>query len=408
MLFSYKAVRPGGGGEYEGTLEAPDKFALYKEIHAKGDAVLSVHETNRKSVASSSVKKMMSLSWGGMKMTDRIMFAKNLSAMLRAGLPLPRALAVLERQMENKQWKKIFSAIQDDLAKGVALSVSLSKFPKAFNSLFVAMVKAGGESGSISDSLALVGEEMEKSYELKKKVRGAMIYPAIIIGLMLAIAVLMFVYVLPKLTATFKELGAQLPLATRIIINTSDFLQMYWTVMLIALVVLGIAFYIFGRSKFGKSVLHKIILWLPIVGTISKEVNAARTTRTLSSLLSSGISVVAAVNITVDVVQNVQYKNMLEKVGASIEKGDSIQSIFAARTDLYPSFVGEMIGVGEETGTLSKTLLEIATFYEDEVDQKTKNMSTVVEPVLMIIIGLGVGFFALAMISPIYSLTNAI
>ncbi len=408
MLFSYKAVRAGGGGEYEGQLEAVDKFALYKEIHAKGDAVLSVHAADGKKLSSGGMKKLLDLSWGSLKVADKIMFAKNLSAMLRAGLPLPRALAVLEHQIENKQWKKIFSSLQDDLAKGVPLSTALAKFPKAFNSLFVAMVKAGGESGSISDSLHLVGEELEKSYELKRKVRGAMIYPAIIIGLMIAITVLMFVYVLPKLTSTFKELGAQLPLPTRIIIGTSDFLQANWLVMIGVIIIAVIALFFFARSKFGRSVLDKLILKLPIVGTISQEVNAARTTRTLSSLLSSGISVVSAVNITIDVVQNVHYKRMLEKVGASIEKGDTIQSIFAARTDLYPSFVGEMIGVGEETGTLSKTLLEIATFYEDEVDQKTKNMSTIIEPVLMIVIGLGVGFFALAMISPIYSLTNAI
>lgn len=407
MLFSYKAIKPGGI-EYEANLEAINKFALYKQIHAEGDAVLSVHEINNSKIKVAKVGKVLSMSWGGIKITDRIMFAKNLSAMLKAGLPLPRALAVLERQIENSQWKKIFSSLQDDLAKGVPLSGSLAKFPKAFGSLFTAMIKAGEESGSIAQSLSLVGEEIEKSYELRKKIRGAMIYPAIIIGLMIAIAVLMFVYVLPKLTATFKDLGAQLPFVTRVVIAASNGLQEYWLIIIGVIVGLILISYIFARSNFGKSFLHKLILVLPITGTIAKEVNAARTARTLSSLLSSGISVVSAVNITTDVVQNVRYKRMLEQAASRIEKGDTIQSIFAARTDLYPSFVSEMIGVGEETGTISKVLLDVAIFYENEVDQKTKNMSTVVEPLLMIIIGLGVGLFALAIISPIYSLTNAI
>lgn len=397
-----------GGGEYEGTLEAPDKFALYKELHARGEAVLLVQPANNKSAASRGVKKALSLSFGGIKVAERIMFAKNLSAMIRAGLPLPRAVSVLERQIENKQWKKVFASIETDLTKGVPLSGALAKFPKTFNTLFTAMVRAGEESGSIADALKLVGEEMEKSNELKKKVRGAMLYPLIIIGLMLAIGVLMFVYVLPKLTATFKDLGAELPLATRVIIAVSDAVQAHWIVILSSVIGLGVAFMLFARSSFGRSILHKLTLKLPIVGPIAKEVNAARTTRTLSSLLASGISVVPAVGITMDVVQNVHYKKMLQKVGDDIQKGDTMQSIFSSRTDLYPPFVGEMIGVGEETGALSKTLLDIATFYENEVDQKTKNMSTVIEPVLMIIIGLGVGFFALAMISPIYSLSNNI
>lgn len=406
MLFSYKAVR-AGGGEYEGTLEAADKFALYKELHARGEAVLSVQASSGKSA---SVKKVlsMSISFGGLKMSDRIMFAKNLSAMIRAGLPLPRAISVLERQMENKQWKKVFASIEMDLTKGVPLSGALAKFPKTFTNLFTAMVKAGEESGGISDALKLVGEEMEKSYELKKKVRGAMLYPLIIVGLMVGIGVLMFVYVLPKLTATFKDLGAELPLATRAVIVASDFMQAHWMSVIGGAVGFAVLFVLFARSSFGRSVLDKLTLKLPIVGNIAREVNSARTTRTLSSLLASGISVVPAVGITVDVVQNVHYKKMLQKVAESIQKGETMQSIFASRIDLYPAFVSEMIGVGEETGGLSKTLLDIATFYENEVDQKTKNMSTVVEPVLMIVIGLGVGFFALAMISPIYSLSNSI
>lgn len=403
MLFSYKAVNKEGT-EYESTVEATDKFAVYKAIHAKGEAVIYVHEKSAKG----GIKKLLSISWGGVSMADRVMFAKNLGAMIRAGLPLVRALTVLDRQITNKAWKKIFTTIQDNLAKGVSLSSSLAAFPKIFSSLFTAMVAAGEESGNMAGSLTIVGEELEKSYELRKKVRGAMLYPAIILGVMLTIGILMFVYVMPKLIDTFKDFGADLPLATRMIISMSEFLQAYYLAIIGAVIVGSIAAVVFSRSSFGKKVLHSLLLKIPIIGTIAQEINAARTARTLSSLLSSGVQVVPAIKITRDVIQNVSYKEMLTKIADEVQRGSTLQSLFAARTDLYPSFVSEMIGVGEETGTISKTLLEVALFYENEVDQKTKNMSTVIEPFLMVIIGLAVAFFALAMISPIYSLSNNI
>jgi type IV pilus assembly protein PilC len=261
------------------------------------------------------------------------------------------------------------------------------------------MVAAGEESGSLSQSLAIVGEELEKSYELRRKIRGALMYPSIILGVMLAIGVLMFMFVLPKLTATFKDFNVELPVTTRAI---------NWLVVLIGVMALVAAFLAFARSAVGHRVIDRLVLKLPLTGLIAIEINCARAARTLSSLLSSGVDAVAALKITGDVVQNVHYKKMLLDTAESIQKGASLESLFSAREDLYPSFVSEMIGVGEETGTLSKSLLEVASFYEGEVSDKTKDMSTVIEPVLMVAIGVGVGFFALAMISPIYSLSDKI
>ncbi len=403
MLFSFKAVRKDGT-HYEGTLEAPDKFALYRDLHAKGDNVLSVKERS----SGGSLKKFLSISIGGAKMADRIAFAKNLAAMLKAGLPLARALTVLERQMKGKIWKPIFKVLNENLAKGMTLSQSLAMFPKTFSPLFVSMTGAGEESGSLAQSLGIVGEQLEKSYLLQKKIRGAMMYPAIILIIMLAIGVLMLVYVIPKLTATFKEFNTELPLATRVIIGASDFFASYYLLIILAVIVFAVGFYIFSKTTAGKHAIGWAILKIPIIGPISKEVNSARTARTLSSLLSSGVEVVMSIKITATVVQNVQYKDMLADTAEKIQKGSTLQSLFTPRQDIYPSFVSEMIGVGEETGTLSKTLLEVALFYENEVEQKTKDMSTIIEPFLMVFMGVAVGFFALAMISPIYSLSNNI
>lgn len=401
MLFSYKAVKKDGS-HYEGTLEAADKFALYKQLHEAGEIVLSAKEKGTKA----GIKKLFSFSIGGAKTADRIMFAKNLSAMLKAGLPLARALSVLEHQMSSKSWQPIFASIGDNLSKGVAFSTALSYYPKIFSQLFVSMVAAGEESGNLSGSLLIVGEQLEKSYLLQKKIRGAMMYPGIILCVMIGIAILMFAYVLPKLTATFKEFNTTLPLPTRIVIGASDFFAAHYLVILVLIagVILGVI--AFSRTVSGKKFFGKLVLRLPVIGNIAKEVNSARATRTLSSLLSSGVDVVASIKITSNVVQNLHYREMLMDTSEKIQKGSTLQSLFAPRNDLYPAFVSEMIGVGEETGTLSKTLLEVASYYESEVDQKTKDMSTVIEPFLMVFIGVGVGFFAIAMISPIYSLSN--
>ncbi|PJE74493.1 MAG: hypothetical protein COV01_00445 [Candidatus Taylorbacteria bacterium CG10_big_fil_rev_8_21_14_0_10_41_48] len=402
MLFSYRAVNKEGK-EYDGTLEAQDKFALYKLVHTKGDTVLSVKEASDKKGF-----KLSSISFGGTKIADRIMFAKNLSAMLRAGLPLARSLAVLQKQMADKRMKIVCSELQDSLAKGESFAQTLKSYPKTFSTLFVAMVAAGEESGNLAGSLQIVADQLEKSYILQKKVRGAMMYPGIILLIMLIIGILMFIYVVPKLTETFREFNVELPLQTRIILNTSDFISNHYVLIFAGLIVLVSAFWSFSRSKIGKSIIHKSLLKIPVIGLIVMEVNSARTSRTLSSLLSSGVDIVHAIRISSDVVQNVHYKSMLMDASEKIQKGDSVQSLFLPRTDLFPPFVGEMIGVGEETGTLSKVLFEVATFYENEVDQKTKDISTIIEPVLMVVIGTGVGFFALAIISPIYSLTDNI
>lgn len=403
MFFSYKAVKKDGT-HYEGSVEASDKFAVYKKLHDEGCVVLQVGEKG----ASGSLKKFLNFSFGGAKAADKIMFAKNLSAMLRAGLPLARALTVLERQMTGKVWKPIFVSLADSLSKGTNFSAALGLFPKTFSALFISMVSAGEESGSLSQSLAIVGEQLEKSYALQKKVKGAMMYPLIIFCVMIIIGILMLIFVIPKLTATFKEFKADLPFATKIVIWVSDFFSAHYILIIIS-GILCVAFgYFFLKTPTGKRFSGKLVLKLPIIGNIAMQVNSARMARTFSSLLSSGVDVVSAIKITADVVQNVHYKEMLTTTAENIQKGSTIQSLFMPRMDLYPSFVSEMIGVGEETGTLSKTLFEVAVFYENEVEQKTKDMSTIIEPFLMVFIGVGVGFFAMAMISPIYSLSNNI
>ena len=404
MLFTYKALHKDGT-EYDGTLEALDKFALYKELHSRGETVLSVSEKKSKIPFFS---RLSSVSFGGVKQQDRIIFTKNLSAMLRAGLPLSRSLSVLEKQIKGAQWNKIFTSLIDNLSKGTSFSSSLSEFPKVFPPFVTSMVSVGEESGSLAGSLSIVSDQLEKTYLLEKKIKGAMIYPAIIIGIMVIIGILMFVFVVPQLTATFAAFGANLPLSTRIILDISSILSAHYIAILGVLLLVIVSLYVYMKTSVGRSINHKLILLLPVIGLITKQVNSARTARTLSSLLTSGVDVVAALKITANVVQNVHYQKVLNNAAEEIQKGGSLQKIFGAHQNIYPDFIEEMVGVGEETGTLSKTLIEVASFYENEVDEKTKDLSAIVEPLLMVLIGVAVGFFALAIISPIYSLSNTI
>ena len=270
------------------------------------------------------------------------------------------------------------------------------------------MVKAGEESGNLAESLKITANQMERSYKLKKKVKGAMIYPAVILSVMIVIGVLMMILVVPSITATFKDLKIELPFMTQILISASDFLKNNILLTLAGVIVVVSAMYLFLKSKIGKRLLDFVILKLPVIGDITRETNSARITRTISSLLSSGVPYAEAISITRDVVQNSYFKNILTDAIIAVEKGGAISSIFIGNTNLCPIFVAEMIVVGEETGKLPSMLMEVADYYEESVDQKTKNISTIIEPVLMVVIGLAVGFFALAVIKPIYSLTDSI
>ena len=403
-LFKYKAINKDGNA-YDGTLDAPDRFAVYKKIKEDGSKIIYVNEVRLRIVTALT---KLNTSMSKVKAHEKIIFARNLAAMIEAGLSVTRALAVMEKQTKNKKLKMVLDELNDDISKGLSLSDSMRKKPDTFSTLFVSMVKAGEESGNLAGSLKVVSLQMEKAYTLTKKVRGALMYPAVIVCIMVAIGILMLIYMVPTLTTTFKGLNIELPFVTRIIIGMSDFLRAHYLLTIVGMLAIISGFVALGRSKPGKVFFDHVAIHFPLIGTIVKEINAARTARTLSSLLTSGVDVVLALGVTEEVMQNSLYREVLKKAQASIQKGDPISEIFIQNEKLYPIFVGEMMSVGEETGKMADMLLGVATFYEDEVDQKTKDMSTLIEPFLMVIMGIAVGFFAIAMLAPTYSLVDAI
>jgi type IV pilus assembly protein PilC len=269
------------------------------------------------------------------------------------------------------------------------------------------MARAGEESGSLSDALGIVGNQMEHSDELVKKIKGAMIYPSIVITAIAIVAVLMLIFVVPTLTNTFKELGVQVPLATRIIVDISNFLvSNVFTVLAALVVIIGGGIY-FVHSKTGSAFIIWVALYLPVVGDLVRETYTARAARTLSSLLSSGVPVLDALSITKEVVGARAFAKIIEEAEIGVRKGSPLSASFVGHEKLYPVLMSEMLMVGEETGKVAQMLKQIAEFYESDVAAKTADLSTIIEPVLILLIGVFVGFFAVSMIAPIYSLSSA-
>ncbi|PIR82306.1 hypothetical protein COU20_03015 [Candidatus Kaiserbacteria bacterium CG10_big_fil_rev_8_21_14_0_10_59_10] len=402
--FTYTAQR-ADGEVYTGSATARDRFELYRLVRREGGHIVSLSED--------SDTRTWSFSYWSSRIStvseyEKVLLARNLGAMLASGLALARALSVLERQTRNHKLKSVLAEVSSEVRRGQPLHEALARFPRTFSNLFIAMVRSGEESGDLSGSLLAVSEQMERMYQIKKKVRGALIYPSIIVIAIVVIAVLMMTQVVPTLAETFREMDADLPLSTQTIIAISDFLVEYTSLALILFLLVSVGAYMSLRSSTGRRLAERVLLMTPVIGMLVREVNAARTTRTLSSLLSAGVDVMGSLEIVGSVVQNSHFREVIRAAGLAVGKGEPLSSVFARREDLYPAYVGEMIAVGEETGQLTEMLKRLAVHYEDEVDRKTKDLSTIIEPFLMLLVGGAVGFFALAMITPIYEMSQNI
>ncbi len=400
MRLKYKAVT-ATGEVYEKIGDAEDSFALAKQLKDEGETLVVATEIKEKAWY-----EKFNFDIGGIKLTEKITFAKNLAAMVDAGLTVSRGIAIMERQAGSKKFREVLSLVGADVQKGTPLSQAFAKFPNVFTTLFVAMVRAGEESGKLGESLRITAEQMDRSFALKRRIRGAMMYPSVIMILMVIIGILMLIYVVPTLTSTFKDLDVDLPVSTQMIISVSDGLAAHPILYVGGLVFLVVVLVQVFRTTAGKRAFEQVIMRLPVIKTLVQQTNSARMARTFASLLSSGVEVVSAISITGDVLQNSFYKSVLKEAEEEIQKGTQLSAVFARYPKLYPPMVTEMVAVGEETGKLPDMFLQIATFLEAEVDQKTKDMSTIIEPVLMVVIGAAVGFFAVSMIMPIYSISS--
>jgi len=337
-------------------------------------------------------------------LTEKMLFTRNLAVMIKSGVSLPRSLEILAWQIKHPCFRAIILEIQKNIQKGSGLSDAFSKHQAVFNQFYINMIKVGETGGSLEYVLNVLAKQMKKEHQLKTKVRGAMIYPALILITLITIGILMIVFVVPKLNQIFIEMQAKLPLSTRFFLALATNIRIFGLYFATGLIVLFLITYFYRRSLSGKRQLHKLLLHLPFLGQMSRKINITRLASNLASLLESGVSLLDALRTLKGVLGNTIYQLSIEGILQEVQKGEALSNSLKKYPLLYSPLLIQMIEVGEETGTVSQSLSQIAEFYENEIDEIMKNLSSIIEPVLMIIIGAIVGLFALSMISPIYSI----
>lgn len=342
------------------------------------------------------------------KLIDKITFIKNLSVMIKAGLPVSKALRIITVQTTNPRFVKVLTDISRQVEGGTSLADSMQKYPRVFPSIFVSMVHVGEVSGNLEQNLGYLAEQMQRDYDLMSKAKGAMIYPVVVMVAMAIVGFLMFTLVLPKLTSTFTDLNVQLPFMTRVVIGMVNVFAHFGILILVGTIGLVVAFIYWRRTESGKKVIHKAVLYLPIFAPIVIKINTARFVRVFSSLIKSGMPIVEALEVSSNVVGNIYYRKIISDAAGKVKIGSPLTAAFKKEPKLFSNLVIQMMEVGEESGTTDEVLTQVASFYEAELDQTMKNLSSILEPVIMMVIGTLVGFLAVALITPIYSITSAI
>jgi len=338
---------------------------------------------------------------------EKVIFAKRLAFLIRAGVPILESLRILRNQTKSGTRAKILDQVLKDVANGQYLSASLGKFQHIFDKFTINLIKIGEESGTLYENLNYLAEEMQKKQALYRKVLGAMIYPIFIIIATLGVSSLLTIYIFPKILPIFTSLNVNLPITTKALIWTSNFFNNYWLYLISGFVGLIIIFvFLMRTSEKFRFFTHKIILGLPLIGLISKNYHLANFCRTLGILIKSDIRIINAFSIASETTSSLVYKKELDGIAKDIVKGKKIVSYMKKSPKLFPSILTHLIEIGETTGRLDETLIYLSEMYETEVDELTKNLSTVLEPALMVFMGIIVGFIAVSIISPIYEITQ--
>lgn len=334
---------------------------------------------------------------------DKAFLARQLSTMLASGLPINRAVGILIEQERNPKMKKVLSEVQKDLEAGIAFSASIAKHPEIFDRVFVNVAISGEAVGNLAKVLSQLADQMERSVDFNSKVRGAFAYPAFIVAVMFIVGFIMMIFVVPQLRTIFDDAGVELPFATRVVVAISGFLGSYWYFVIIGLIIMVAGIWVYFRSKAGERVFDKVKIHLP--SSLGYDIFMARLSRTLGMLIEGGTPIIEALDVTSTVMNNVYYKDLLQKSIEDIKKGTPLSATLG-QTSLIPALVYQMISVGEQTGQLDQILNRLAVYYEDSVDTKLKNIVALVEPIIIVVIGVGVGFLVYSIIVPIYNIAQ--
>lgn len=396
--YSYKA-KSMAGQTVKGTLTATSASEVAELLRQKKLLAISIQEVKKSPLtAAVGIFKKVSFS-------DITMFTRQISTMIAAGLPLTDALRILKTQ-SSPAMAGVISKIVNDVEGGSSLGDSLSKHKKVFSEVYVALVRAGESAGVLDTMMTRLAGNLEKQNEFKSKVKGAMIYPIIVVIAMIIVGIIMMVFVIPKLLEMYKNFNAELPLPTKILMSFSSILVSYWYIFLG--VVGGALFLFYGwvKTAAGRQKFEEIIFKTPIIGKLQKFVILTEFTRTIGLLISAGISIVDGLKITAAAVGNSIYKNALLFASSQVEKGLPL-AVPISQNPYFPPILAQMISVGEETGKVDEVLLKLSAYFESESEQGVSALTAAIEPLIMIVLGIGVGFLVIAIIMPIYNLTGS-
>ncbi len=394
---TYRYVaKESNGKTMSGTLEYSDKSLLIEALRKKGLVIVSINETKKQKTQAASKK---------VKLEDIVIFSRQLATMVDSGIPLVQALDILYDQIEKLNFKQVVATIRDDVEVGTGFSDALMKHPAVFSPLYINMVKAGESSGSLDDILDRLATYLEKANTLQRKVKSSLVYPAVVVTMAFLITLVMLLKVIPTFKGIFGMLGGTLPLPTRILILVSDTLR-----SMFLYVAIGAGIFVFAMKKYistpkGRNVFDRMILHLPVLGTLFRKLAVAKFTRTLSTLVKSGVPILVALEIVGKTAGNTVIEKALEGVRTSIKEGENIADPLA-KSGVFPSMVVRMIHVGEQTGELEKMLGKIADFYDDQVDAAVSGLTSLIEPLIIGLLGIVIGGIVIAMFLPVFKMTE--
>lgn len=342
---------------------------------------------------------------GGVSHSELVNFTRQVSTMIDAGLTLSEALALLEKQIENKKMQKIVSEVLKLVEGGSSLANALSSFPKVFSQIYVSLVQAGEQAGVLDEILSRLADNLEKEREFRSKTRGALIYPAIIVVAMIGVVFIMLIFVIPRLTDLYKEFGTSLPLPTRMLITLSDLARKFWFLVLGGFFGFGFFWRNWTRAGKGRKFKDALLMRIPIWGKLKKNASLSDFARTLSLLVGAGIPIIDALQAVGRAIDNVIYEEALDEAAKQVEKGFPLGQSLEAQP-IFPPIIAQMVKTGEETGKLDEVLARVAHYFETESEQGVKNLTTAIEPIILIILAFGVAFLIISVILPIYNLTS--
>jgi len=402
MKFNFQA-KNSEGEVREGRIEASNRNEAISVLQEKGLIPISLKDENESNNFLYDIEKI----WSSVNQQELAVFYRQFSTLVEAKVSITVALKAIEEQTEDKLLGSVLIEMIGDIEDGMALSESMMKHTEVFSSLAINMVRAGEISGNLQKSISFIADNTEKAYQLNSKVKSALMYPSFVLGAAVFIGFVVFTIVLPKLTRVFDDMNVDIPWYTRLIMDAGNFMQSFWWAVLIAIGagVVGILYYV--KTDSGKDDLDQIKLKIPIIKKMLKYVYISRFSENLSILLVGGIPIVKALVIVGDIVDNGVYRKIILRAADEVKTGGVMSSVFV-RYEEFPPILAKMIKVGEETGKISDVLNNIAAFYDQEIDRMTKNMTALIEPILIVALGIGVAILVFAILMPIYSLTYSI